>query len=161
MGRVTLDSAGDECLTCLSNSGEQRISPGETVHIGRFWVVEHAYPSGLLGWLVIVLRRHAEALHELTTAELDELATVRRAVVDALHAETKCEKEYLMCVSEGPGFRHLHIHVVPRSPDLRSDRRGAAVFAFLRPTDEEVVSEATVAAFCHRMRVVVGSLLDS
>ena len=158
---MTLDSAGDQCLTCPSNSGERRISPGETVHKGRFWVVEHAYPSGLLGWLVIVLRRHAEALHELTTAEMDELATVQRAVVEAIHAETECEKEYLMCLSEAPGFRHLHIHVVPRDPDLRSDRRGRAVFGFLRPTDEELVSEATVAAFCDRMRVAVRALLDS
>jgi hypothetical protein len=50
-----------ECLTCKSNSGEQRISPGPTIYEGEYWFVEHAYPVKRLGWLVIVLKRHEEA----------------------------------------------------------------------------------------------------
>ena len=55
-----------ECWTCKSNLGEKRISPGPTIYEGKYWLVEHAYPIKMIGWLVIVLKRHAEALHELT-----------------------------------------------------------------------------------------------
>ena len=60
----------EDCLTCLSNNGIRRISPGETIYSGKYWNVEHAYPSALLGWLVIVLKRHTGKLHELTPAVL-------------------------------------------------------------------------------------------
>ena len=53
------------CHTCESNSGEKRISPGCQIYSGQYWLVEHAYPSDLVGWLVIVLKRHCEKLHEL------------------------------------------------------------------------------------------------
>ena len=46
-----------ECLTCKSNSGEQRISPGPTIYEGQYWLVEHAYPVKRVGWIVIVLKR--------------------------------------------------------------------------------------------------------
>jgi diadenosine tetraphosphate (Ap4A) HIT family hydrolase len=59
-----------ECLTCESNTGEKRISPGPTIYEGNYWLVEHAYPVKTIGWLVIVLKRHAEALHELTPEDL-------------------------------------------------------------------------------------------
>ncbi len=36
------------CLTCLSNSGAKRISPGPTIYAGAYWYVEHAYPTTLL-----------------------------------------------------------------------------------------------------------------
>lgn len=51
-----------DCHTCRSLSGERRISPGPTIYEGRNWLIEHAYPTGLKGWLVIVLKRHADAL---------------------------------------------------------------------------------------------------
>ena len=52
------DSA--ECWSCPSLSGERRISPGPFIHDGRYWMVDHAYPTRLPGWLVLVLKRHAE-----------------------------------------------------------------------------------------------------
>ena len=62
-----------ECWTCKSNIGEKRISPGPTIFEGQSWLVEHAYPVKTIGWIVIVLKRHAEALHELTIEEFIEL----------------------------------------------------------------------------------------
>ena len=66
-----------ECWTCKSNTGEKRISPGPTIFEGEYWLVEHAYPVKTIGWLVIVLKRHAEALHELTPEEFAELAQIQ------------------------------------------------------------------------------------
>jgi diadenosine tetraphosphate (Ap4A) HIT family hydrolase len=70
--------------------------------------VEHAYPTQLLGWLVIVLRRHAEALHELTRDELLELASIQYDVIAELYAALHCQKEYLACYAELAHFQHIH-----------------------------------------------------
>jgi|SRR5215216_4255221 len=66
-----------ECWTCKSNTGEKRISPGPTIFEGKYWLVEHAYPVKAIGWLIIVLKRHAEVLHELTAEEFTELAQIQ------------------------------------------------------------------------------------
>lgn len=80
-------SESSECRVCAQNLGEGRISPGPVIHQGTAWRVEHAYPSSLLGWLVIVLERHAEALHQLEPEEAVELGILQRAVAIALNAK--------------------------------------------------------------------------
>src|SRR5260370_12981866 len=66
-----------ECFSCRSISGEKRISPGPYIHEGNYWLVDHAYPTSLKGWLVIVLKRHVEALHELSQEEFKDLADIQ------------------------------------------------------------------------------------
>ena len=66
-----------ECFSCRSISGDKRISPGPYIHEGNYWLVDHAYPTSLKGWLVIVLKRHVEALHELSQEEFKELADIQ------------------------------------------------------------------------------------
>ena len=53
-----------ECYSCRSISGTTRISPGPYIYKGQFWLVDHAYPTRLKGWLVLVLKRHAETRFE-------------------------------------------------------------------------------------------------
>lgn len=65
-----------EYLSCRSISGEKRISPGPFIYEGTYWLVDHAYPTSHLGWLVIVLKRHAEALYELSREEFGEMAEI-------------------------------------------------------------------------------------
>lgn len=89
------------CLTCLSNTGERRISPGPTIHAGRYWFVEHAYPVQQPGWLVLVLKRHAAALHELTSDEFAEFGELLERTVRVLHTVTGSAKEYASCFAEG------------------------------------------------------------
>src|SRR5690349_5354536 len=100
-----------DCWTCKSNTGEKRISPGPTIFEGKYWLVEHAYPIKRLGWLVIVLKRHAEALHELTAEEFVELGQILSRVINVLFEETHCEKEYVSCYAETEHFHHVHFHV--------------------------------------------------
>src|SRR5690348_4130801 len=38
-----------DCLTCLNLSGEHRISPGPCIYQGKYWTVDHAYPTTHLG----------------------------------------------------------------------------------------------------------------
>ena len=151
-------SSGD-CPVCRANAGVERISPGAVIYEGRAWQVEHAYPSSLLGWLVIVLRRHAEALHELTPDEATELGVLQRAVAVSLQARLGCAKEYTMSYGEAPGFSHLHVHLVPRAFDLDESLRGVRIFGYLK-SPEEAVPPTVVADFCTEIRDVLAAELE-
>ncbi len=83
----------------------------------------------MVGWLVIVLRRHAEALHELSTDEFMELGRVLELTVRALHGKLGPAKEYAACYAEAKGFEHIHFHVVPRARDMPEELLGAAALS--------------------------------
>jgi diadenosine tetraphosphate (Ap4A) HIT family hydrolase len=141
-----------ECWSCRSNGGQQRISPGPPIHIGEFWQVEHAYPTQLPGWLVLVLRRHAESLHELRTEEFSELARVLERTVRVLHQTLACEREYVACYAEIDHFRHVHFHVVPRARDLPAHLLGTRSFAMLKVTEAEAAPREEIRALCETLR---------
>jgi diadenosine tetraphosphate (Ap4A) HIT family hydrolase len=141
-----------ECWTCKSNSGEKRISPGSTISEGKYWLVEHAYPVKTIGWLVIVLRRHAQAWHELTTEEFAELAQIQAKLTKFLFEELHCEKEYISCYAEAEHFYHIHFHVFAKPPDLSDELKGGKSFALLKVTDEEAVPSNKIIAFCELLR---------
>jgi diadenosine tetraphosphate (Ap4A) HIT family hydrolase len=137
-----------ECYSCQAKAGEIKISPGPVIYQGTYWRVEHAFPAALKGWLVIVLERHAEALHELTQAEFAELSLLQRRAVTLLHQEVACSKEYIVCFAEKEGFHHIHIHVIPRLPDIRPELKGPLVFSLLKPEEHPPLSETEVTAWC-------------
>lgn len=135
----------NNCASCLSVSGRKRISPGPPLFKGDYWLVDHAYPTGLLGWTVLVLLRHAEALHELTPEESTELGLLQVAVARAMREDLACVKEYSALFAEAEGFAHVHFHLVPRSASLPEESRGPRVFGtFMKdfqPVDPSAVTE--------------------
>ncbi|HKF36859.1 MAG TPA: HIT domain-containing protein [Ktedonobacteraceae bacterium] len=137
-----------DCLTCLSLIGERRISPGPFIYEGTYWVVDHAYPTTHLGWLVIVPRRHVEALHELSKEEFEELAQIEYKLVQVMHTDAAVQKEYLMCFAEGESFHHVHVHVVPRPADLPDDLKGPRIFGLLASDETQAIPTPTLSAFC-------------
>jgi diadenosine tetraphosphate (Ap4A) HIT family hydrolase len=141
-----------ECWTCKSNAGEQRISPGPTIFEGQYWLVEHAYPVKTIGWLVIVLKRHAEALHELTTEEFTELAQIQAKLTKALFEELHREKEYISCYAEAEHFYHIHFHVFAKPPDLPDELKGGKSFALLKVKPEEAVPPDEIIEFCELLK---------
>ncbi len=141
-----------ECWTCKSNSGEKRISPGPTIFEGKYWFLEHAYPAKIVGWLVIVLKRHAEALHELTTEEFVELAQIQAKVIPLLHEELHSAKEYISCYAEMEHFRHIHVHVFARPADWPEELKGGGSFKLLKVTPEEAVPPKEIIAFCELLK---------
>jgi diadenosine tetraphosphate (Ap4A) HIT family hydrolase len=141
-----------ECWTCKSNSGEKRISPGPTIFEGNYWLVEHAYPVNVIGWIVIVLKRHVEALHELTVEEFGELAQIQAKLIPFLHEELRCEKEYVSCYAEMEHFRHIHFHVFAKPPSLPDELKGGGSFALLKVTPEEAVPPSQVISFCELLK---------
>jgi diadenosine tetraphosphate (Ap4A) HIT family hydrolase len=147
-----------ECYTCLANAGELCISPGPILYEGQHWKVEHAYPTRLIGWVVLVLERHAEAMHELSADECLEMGALIGLIAQALRAEMGCEKEYVACFAEADHFHHVHIHVVPRLADLPHDLQGPRSFALLKPAPGEAAAPQDVATFCTRLRERFASL---
>lgn len=141
-----------ECFSCKSISGERRISPGPTVYAGQHWLVEHAYPCGMKGWLVIVLRRHAEALHELSAEEFAELPGLLETSVKALRRHLDCEKEYVACFAEAAHFNHVHFHVVAKPGSLPRELEGPAIFRMLKVSEDEAVAPGEIGELCEQLR---------
>jgi diadenosine tetraphosphate (Ap4A) HIT family hydrolase len=141
-----------DCRVCRSISGEARISPGPAVFDGCYWSLEHAYPTRLPGWLVIVLKRHAEALHELSVEEFQELATIQAQAARVLHHELGCAKEYMACFAEMQGFAHLHIHVIPRAETLADNLKGARIFSLITVTEAEAIPPDEIRMLCEKLK---------
>jgi diadenosine tetraphosphate (Ap4A) HIT family hydrolase len=141
-----------ECLTCKSNSGEQRISPGPTIYEGEYWLVEHAYPVKRLGWIVIVLKRHAEALHDLSAEEFTELGRLQSLTTRFLFKELHCQKEYISCYGEADGFPHIHFHVFAKPADLPEELKGGKSFSLLKVSRKDAVPPAEIISFCQSLQ---------
>jgi diadenosine tetraphosphate (Ap4A) HIT family hydrolase len=142
------------CRVCKSISGESPISPGSAICEGQYWRLEHAYPSQLKGWLVIVLKRHAQALHELSAVELQELAIIQASATRVLFKELDCEKEYAACFGDKEGFNHVHFHIIPKARNLPEGLRGTKVFAAINVAESEAIPRDEIGAFCEKLRGV-------
>ncbi len=141
-----------DCPSCLSISGKKRISPGPIIHDGKYWVVDHAYPTKLLGWLVIVLKRHVEALHDLQSEELEELGILQEKTTKFLRTTLSCKKEYIACFSEGKGFEHIHFHVIPKTKTITEDLKGPKVFTMLKANEIESIGKDEITKFSKLLR---------
>lgn len=137
-----------ECLTCLNISGSQRISPGPYIYKGTYWIVDHAYPTTHLGWLVILPKHHIEALHELSREEFQELAEIQYKLVQVMHMDGAVQKEYMMCFAEGEGFSHVHIHLVPKPADLPAELKGPRIFGRMAVDNDHAIPALELKAFC-------------
>jgi len=141
-----------ECYTCKSNSGEKRISPGPSIYAGKYWLVEHAYPSTLKGWLVIAAKRHVEALHELTKEEFSELAEIFEKTAKLLHKVLNCQKEYSMCLGEVEHFNHIHFHVIAKPYDLPKELWGTNIVAVLKVEEKDAIPREEIKKFCEELK---------
>ncbi len=143
-----------ECYTCKSLTGEKRISPGPAIYSGNYWVLEHAYPCKMKGWLVLVLKRHAEALHELSQAEFLEMAEIQARAVKVLHKALDTDREYMACFHEKEHFNHVHLHLVARAKNLSDEYKGTKIFAMLNPAEGQAVPPEEIANFCRELKNV-------
>ena len=88
--------------------------PWDSIYRSERWDVAHAYNTSYLGWLVLIARRHIEALDEMSPAEATELGALLREVSLALKRQTGCQKTYIMQFAESAEHPHAHFHIVPR-----------------------------------------------
>jgi diadenosine tetraphosphate (Ap4A) HIT family hydrolase len=134
------------CKTCeLITRRDAGTAPlWDCIHRARFWDVVHSYNTALPGWLVLVVRRHIEAIDELTDDEAIELGVLIRRVSVALKKVTGCVKTYVVQFAEMAEHPHVHFHIIPRMANQLEERRSTRVFGYLGVSEEERVSEATM-----------------
>jgi diadenosine tetraphosphate (Ap4A) HIT family hydrolase len=111
--------------------------PSNAIWVSDGWRVAHSFNSALLGWLVVVPRRHVESIHELSDDESVELGQLLQQTSKALVEVLGCQKTYVMMFAEAAGFNHVHFHVVPRAHDLDADHRGSSIFEYLKRPESE------------------------
>ena len=117
-----------DCRSCQSLQGLAKLTNAPRVYESERWVVEHVSPTNVLGWFVIVLNRHAEAIHELEAAELDELNRIWPTLCRILGEMEGVAKEYVAQFAEKENFHHVHFHVIAARADWPKDWKGPGVF---------------------------------
>jgi diadenosine tetraphosphate (Ap4A) HIT family hydrolase len=130
------------------------LPPRERVAVDAHWRVAHAFGVGLLGWLVLLPRRHVLSIAELSDEEAASLGHWQVRLSRALTEETGCPKVYLAQFAEAPGFGHVHFHLVPRPAELAAELRGPRIFGLLG--DEGGPSEREQDEFALRLAARLG-----
>lgn len=77
-----------------------------------YWRIELHSNQCYLGRCLVILKRHAEDLTEITQAEQDELFAVLKRIKSALSMAFRTDLQNYE--SLGNETRHLHMHVIPR-----------------------------------------------
>lgn len=130
-----------DCYACRREAGFDALPPRERIVFDRHWRVAHAFNTAVLGWLVLLPRRHVTAVHDLTDAEAAALGEWQVVLSRALRGVTGCLKTYVVQFAEAEGFAHVHFHIVPRMPDLPPEHCGPGVFELLRRPGRERVTD--------------------
>ena len=144
-----------ECVVCQSLQGIKRISPGPFIYEGQYWMVDHAYPTSLKGWLVIVPKKHVEALHELSHAEFRELADIQFRLAQVMQSRASIEKEYMMCFAEAEHFHHVHIHFIAKPKDLPQEAKGPGIFSYLKVDQQSAVPPDEIKALSEELKEIL------
>jgi diadenosine tetraphosphate (Ap4A) HIT family hydrolase len=128
----------------------------DAIHRTPHWDVAHSYDTALPGWMVLVARRHLTAIDELTEAEAAELGVLLVRVSVALRVITGCQKTYVAQFAEAAAHPHVHVHVIPRMPDLPRELRGPRIFSLLGVGEGERVNAAAMDTIAVQMRQLLG-----
>ena len=142
------------CKTCelISRRNEGAAPLWDCIYRTPLWDVAHCYDTALLGWLVLVARRHIESLDRLTDHEAAELGHLIHHISFALKEATGCIKTYALQFAESPEHPHVHFHIIPRMSDLREDHRSVQIFKYLGVPEEERVSEEAMNSIALKVR---------
>lgn len=134
--------------------------PWDKIYRGDYWDLVHAYNTSWLGWLVLVLRRHAEAIADLSPDEAQELGVLILQVSQALQKQTGCLKTYVMQFAESASHPHVHFHVVPRMRDQAPEDISYKVLRHLGVPSNERPSESELNAFALALRGHLANTLE-
>ena len=143
-----------ECMSCQllrrRDAGEAPL--WDNIYRSEFWDLAHAYNTSYLGWLVLIVRRHIEALDELTVAEAADLGALLREASLALKQHTGCQKTYIMQFAESAEHPHVHFHIVPRMLDQALDDKAYRVMRRLGVPLSERCDETEMNALALALR---------
>ncbi|MCY3833413.1 MAG: HIT family protein [Chloroflexi bacterium] len=149
-----------DCLSCQRiherDTGEAPV--WDSIYRSQFWDLAHAYNTSYLGWLVLIARRHIEALDELSAAEAADLGSLLREVSLALKRQTGCRKTYIMQFAESRDHPHVHFHIVPRMPDQAPEDIAYRVMRHLGAPMRERCDERDMNAMALAIRQQLSSM---
>ncbi len=104
------------CPLCDQAAGRV-VAPGGPIHDDGLWVVNHHTGTHTdPGELIVLLRRHAESLADLTAPEASALGPVLRGAVAAVERLVRPERTYVASYNES--VRHVHFFILPRTSAL-------------------------------------------
>lgn len=100
-------------------------------------------PYGVRGWMMLVAKRHTPGFVTMSDAEARSLGPVLRHLARTLERTTGALRIYTAALGEA--VPHLHVHLVPRLPELAG---GWSVFELQARAQrgEVVVTEAEMRA---------------
>jgi diadenosine tetraphosphate (Ap4A) HIT family hydrolase len=151
------------CITCQliaqRDTGDAPL--WDNIHRAQYWDLVHCNSTSLLGWLVLVARRHVGAIDEMTDEEVVEFGQMMRWTSIILKDLTGCLRTYVVQFAEAPGHQHVHFHIVPRLADLPDADRGPAIFRHLGVPPEDRQTEAAMNAFAQQVQSRLYDLLQT
>ena len=154
--RIPFGSCHDSILSRNRVSGKsgviQTLTNVPQILETSLWMIEHVHPTSIRGWLVIVLKRHCSALHNVTPEELDEFSKLLSWTCRGMHEILDSEKEYVMQFAEGEGFHHVHFHVIARLKDWPTHFKGPNVFSGMGGQVENPLSSEELLPFATDLR---------
>ncbi|MBI5931602.1 MAG: HIT family protein [Chloroflexi bacterium] len=143
-----------DCHTCelvkRRHAGEAPL--WDDIYHTHYWDVVHCNSTSLLGWLILVQKRHIGAIEEMTETESIELGKLIRLVSIVLKELTGCLKTYVVQFAEAPGHNHVHFHIIPRMPNQLDEHRGSGIFKQLGVPEADRVSEAAMNELAEKVR---------
>ncbi len=157
-GNPTGEEAAN-CLTCelIERRDRGDAPPWDSILRTEAWDVVHSFDTSLLGWLVVVARRHVESVARLEEPEAVELGRLLREVSRAVETAVGCQKTYVVQFAEARDHPHVHFHVIARMLDLPDDAIGPKIFRYLGRPEEERLSEETMNELALRLRAILTS----
>lgn len=109
----------------------------------------------MLGWTVLVVRRHVAAVADLTDDEEAELGPLVLNVSPSAARSGRLPEDLRDPVSGAPQHLHVHVHVVPRPDGLAHDEVGPGIFKFLGVAEADRLSEADTNALAANLRAAL------
>jgi hypothetical protein len=112
-GRLQVPTAADggehvvtDCYACQHNLQELSALPSrERVYDDGRWRVAHAFTSALLGWMVVVPRRHVVSMAQLTAGEATAVGPLLAGLSRGLERNLGARKAYVAFFAEAEGLR--------------------------------------------------------
>lgn len=95
-------------------------APGGTIVDDGSWHVDHAIePPFARGWLIVKSHRHVESVADLRAADSVALGPLLRRLTGAMERAFDAERVYVCLFGET--VRHVHFHLIPRTPEMPAD----------------------------------------
>lgn len=143
-----------DCYTCeLTRNRDKGNAPlWDNIYRTDYWDVVHSYNTTLRGWMVLVSRRHIEAIDEMTEAESTELGLLLQRVSQALKNVVGCQKTYVLQFAEHLRHPHVHFHVTPRMADQPQEMHSYRIMNHLGASEAKRVPEAEMNRISQQIR---------